>query len=157
MTTADLADTLTREHHEIDAGIEEFSRALDDGTVSPEPLHRAFAALRRHIYLEEELLFPPIRRAGLMMPLLVMTREHGELWRSMDALEELVGTVDSGPGPVLAACRELLAGLDQHNSKEEPIIYPHAATDLSAEETAVLAGFIETGTIPSGWLCEAVR
>ena len=49
MATVDVADALTREHHEIDAGIEAFARALDGGELDPSPLLRAFAALRRHI------------------------------------------------------------------------------------------------------------
>jgi hemerythrin-like domain-containing protein len=148
---------LIREHHEIDAGNERFAAALDGGTVDPEPLTQAFAALRRHIYLEEELLFPPIRRAGLLMPLLVMVKEHGELWQLMGAIEERLAAGDGDAESLRSACDRLLAGLDQHNSKEEPIVYPHAATDLGPDEEAVLAEFIETGRMPTDWVCEAVR
>lgn len=155
--SADLAAALTREHREIDAGIEAFVAGLDAGVVEPEPLLNAFVALRRHIYLEEECLFPPIREAGLMMPVFVMVREHGALWQAMDALTGLLdGAADDG-APAVAACRELLAQLDQHNSKEEPIIYPRAETDLSAETAATLTEFLRTGATPEGWVCEAAR
>jgi len=157
MTTVDLADRLTHEHHDIDDGIEEFTRALDGGTVDPEPLRRAFDALRRHIYLEEELLFPPIRRAGLMMPVLVMTKEHGELWQLMDGIERQLEGPASDKATIRASCEGLLGALDGHNTKEEPIVYPHSATDLTADEEATLADFIETGTMPDGWVCAAIR
>lgn len=57
-----LRAALEREHHEIDAGIEKF---LEDPAPT-QSLATAFTALRRHIYLEEEYLFPPLRAEGLM-------------------------------------------------------------------------------------------
>lgn len=157
MTTHNLGDALIGEHREIDAGIEAFLSALANGAVDAECLTRAFDALRRHIYLEEELLFPPIRRSGLLMPLMVMEKEHGELWLSMDAIEEHLRDGAPDIDSLQAACRQILMSLDQHNSKEEPIVYPHAVTDLTSHEEDLLAGFIETGATPPGWLCEALR
>ena len=85
-----LSVVLEREHHEIDSAIAAFIEKLDGGCVQPEPLSAALEALRRHIYLEETFLFPPIREAGMIMPIFVMMREHGELWRTMDALTDLI-------------------------------------------------------------------
>lgn len=151
-----VAEALTREHHDIDGGIEAFVNDLDKGTVSAEPLLAAFAALRRHIFLEESLLFPPIRQAGLMMPVMVMLREHGELWTVMDSLTDAVaGQPDVER--MRGLCDDLSARLEAHNSKEEPIIYPHANTDLSENAATDLAEFINSGTMPEGWVCEAAR
>lgn len=159
-SAAQVVAALTREHREIDAGIEEFMAGLDQGEVRPEPLLTAMQALRRHIYLEEVFLFPPIRAAGMMMPIMVMLREHGQLWRAMDALTALVADLsadraDSAQAEQpLARCRELLAMLDQHNSKEEPIIYPRTESDLTAEATAELAEFLRSSDVPDGWVCQ---
>jgi iron-sulfur cluster repair protein YtfE (RIC family) len=148
-----LSVVLEREHHEIDSGIAAFIEKLDGGGVQPELLSVALEALRRHIYLEETILFPPIREAGMTMPIFVMMREHGELWRTMDVLADLL--VDRTDNEQLRdACRRLLGQLEQHNSKEEPIIYPHADTDLPAAVRAELARFIEAGRIPDGWVCQ---
>lgn len=155
MATTNLADLLTREHRDIDGGIERFVAGLDRGAVDPDPLLSAFAALRRHIYLEELFLFPPIRRAGLAMPVMVMLREHGTLWRLMDSVAALLAA-DSSAAELQLGCRELLAELDRHNSKEEPIIYPHADSDLTGAATAELAEFLRTGSMPDGWVCEAL-
>jgi hemerythrin-like domain-containing protein len=159
MSTVSLADALTREHREIDRGIEQFVESLDRGAVEAEPLLGSIEALRRHIYLEEAFLFPPLRQAGLMMPVMVMLREHGELWSRMDVVEGLLEgtTAGSEPSEIQASCRELLALLDQHNTKEEPIIYPRADADLPAETTAELRAFLATGTTPDGWVCEAAH
>ena len=148
-----LSTALMQEHHEIDGEIETFIKKLESGSVQPEPLIAVLEALRRHIYLEEVFLFPPIREAGMAMPIFVMMREHGELWRTIDALTDLLA--DGMDHRRLGdACRQLLDQLDQHNSKEEPVIYPHADTDLPLQTSAELSRFIETGRIPDGWVCQ---
>ncbi|MDI3315193.1 MAG: hemerythrin domain-containing protein [Mycobacterium sp.] len=148
-----LAAILEHEHREIDGGIEAFIQSLDCDTVQPEHLTAALEALRRHIYLEEVFLFPPIREAGMVMPILVMLREHGEMWQSMDILDDLLA--DGADGDQLRdACRRLLEQLYQHNSKEEPVIYPHADTAVPAATRAELARFLETGRVPDGWVCQ---
>ncbi|WP_029145175.1 hemerythrin domain-containing protein [Microbacterium luticocti] len=141
-----LADALTREHHAIDAGIEAY---LADDT-DPQPLREAMHALRRHIYLEETFLFPPLR-ATMMMPIFVMLREHGELWHEMDAVD---AALETGRADVPERCRDLLSLLDLHNQKEEPVVYPHADADLAPEVRGQLARFLAEGTFPDGWVCE---
>jgi iron-sulfur cluster repair protein YtfE (RIC family) len=144
---------LEREHNEIDRGIEAFIEKLDGRSVEPELLGAALEALRRHIYLEETILFPPIREAGMTMPIFVMMREHGELWRTMDTLIALLAD-EADSEQLWNTCRLLLSQLEAHNAKEEPIIYPHADTDLPAQVTEELARFIESGRIPDGWVCQ---
>ncbi|KAA0107575.1 hemerythrin domain-containing protein [Mycolicibacterium sp. P1-5] len=148
-----LSVVLQREHHEIDCGVAAFIEKLDGGCVDPEPLCAALEALRRHIYLEETFLFPPIREAGLIMPIAVMMREHGQLWHAMDAL---VGLLDDTADhePLRESCHRLLGQLEQHNSKEEPIVYPHADSDLPSQVHAELIRFIEVGRVPHGWVCQ---
>ncbi|MGH3552589.1 MAG: hemerythrin domain-containing protein, partial [Mycobacterium sp.] len=82
-----------------------------------------------------------------------MMREHGELWRTMCTLTDLLA--DGADSEQLRdTCRQLLGQLDQHNSKEEPVIYPHADTDLPPQVSAELDRFIQTGRIPDGWICQ---
>lgn len=143
---------LEREHREIDTAIEAFVDELETGSIRPELLTETLEALRRHIYLEEVFLFPPIRDAGIVMPVFVMMREHGQLWRTMDALERLLA--ENHDGRLKDACAQLLDQLQQHNSKEEPVIYPNADTMLPPQTSAELTRFIETGRMPEGWVCQ---
>lgn len=144
-----LAAALEREHHEIDSGVEAF---LDSRREDTDSLTRALSALRRHIYLEEEFVFPPLREAGMVPPIFVMLREHGEIWDTMDRIDrELVS--DPAAASISDACHELLEQLESHNSKEEPIIYPQADNVLDDAATAQLEGFLETGEMPPGWVC----
>ena len=66
MACLTLSAELTREHHEIDDAIETFIEKLDCGSVQRELLTDTLEALRRHIYLEEVFLFPPLREAGIV-------------------------------------------------------------------------------------------
>jgi hemerythrin-like domain-containing protein len=147
-----LSALLTREHRAIDAGIEAFMSGLDAGTARPESLHAALQTLRRHIYLEETLLFPPIRAGGMAMPVFVMLREHGALWRTMDELTDLIAA-DADPDVIRKTCRNLLEQLDQHNGKEEPVIYTHADAELPEPLEAEVAQFLADGQMPPGWVC----
>jgi hemerythrin-like domain-containing protein len=143
-----LVEALEREHREIDAGIEAYT-----ATADVESLHQAMSALRRHIYLEEEFLFPPLREAGMLGPVMVMLREHGELWHGLDALSRMLGEAQSSDR-ASSACRAMLAQLAAHNAKEEPIVYPQAEQVLSPDATAELQEFIRSGELPPGWVCE---
>lgn len=146
-----VAAALEREHQQVDAGLGAFLTELDDGRVDADGLTTALEALRRHIYLEERILFPAIRRGAMAMPVAVMMSEHGEIWRAIDALVELV---DAGATDRIgSAGRHLLDQLAEHNDKEEQVIYPVADTGLGPDQTAELADFIETGFMPDCWEC----
>lgn len=151
METGTLGAALEREHQEIDAGIEGFSAAELGDQQRVESLQRAIDALRRHIYLEEEFLFPPME-ADLAIPTMVMLREHGEIWKRLDAIEAKLDP-DAPDDSLGQACRELLITLASHNAKEEPIFYGVADEALSAAESTELGGLIDSGRMPDGWVC----
>lgn len=153
MTTESVAAALEREHQEIDDGIKTFDAGVEAGQYRPEPLLRAVKALRRHIYLEEKFLFPALRDAGLVAPVFVMLREHGQIWRTMDALEAQVAT-GSADASVRKTCHELAVQLRHHNLKEERILYPQVDQVVSEPAHAELTAFIDSGRLPDGWVCE---
>lgn len=141
-----LAAALEIEHRQIDAGIEAYTKGGDVSDVLD-----AVTALRRHIWIEEEMVFPRLVERGLQMPVFVMEREHGELWNLMD---ELARRLDEDPATTTETCQHMLALLDAHNSKEEPILYPHVDEALGVDEGQRLREFMETGTLPAGWVCK---
>ncbi|OBK11762.1 hemerythrin domain-containing protein [Mycobacterium asiaticum] len=144
---------MTWEHREIDIVIETFIEKLDCGSLQHELLTEALEALRRHIYLEEVFLFPPLRGAGIMMPIFLMMREHGQLWRTMDTLTDLLAD-GNDTVRLRNTCTQLLDQLLRHNTKEEAVIYPIADASLPPQTTAELSRFIETGRTPAGWVCQ---
>lgn len=151
MQVETLAAVLEREHRDIDVGIEDYvSKTGGEHEPDPAPLRTALAALRRHIYLEEEFLFPPLRDSGLMAPIFVMLREHAQLWQTAAALEHQL-TLDTPAAAVMPLCRQLSSQLLHHNLKEERIIYSQADQVLTASAGAALRDFLATATLPSGW------
>ena len=143
-----LAAALEREHREIDRGIAVFLA----GPAETEPLTRALEALRRHIFLQEEFLFGPLREAGMLAPVFVMLREHGEIWDTIDTLEAQL-EADPAGAAVSEICEQLLAQLERHNAKEEPILYPQADDVLSNAASASFEAFLTAGAMPVGWIC----
>ena len=152
METGSLAAALEAEHQEIDAGIAAFAAAPGD----LRPLGRAIGALRRHIYLEEEFLFPMLRDAepALTAPVLVMLREHAQIWDCLDALDQ---TAAADPEAARASLRPLTVQLLHHNLKEEKILYPRADVLLPAAAATRLRAFLDTGQLPDGWVCIKAR
>lgn len=104
-----LADMLEHEHRDIDRGIETFMAGV--GERDAEALRRAIAALRRHIYVEEERIFPALRDKSMFAPLLVMLREHGQLWDRVDGIEQELA---AGAAGAVRLCHQLFVQLQQH-------------------------------------------
>jgi iron-sulfur cluster repair protein YtfE (RIC family) len=158
MATESLAAALEREHHEIDEAVLDIAsgRTLEAGRNQTEPTTSVIDALRRHIYLEEEFLFPPLRAAGLVAPLFVMVREHGRLWRTLESLQLTLSGSTVSPS-ALHLCHELAVQLQHHNSKEERILYPQADRVLPPSANAQLRAFLDCGQMPEGWVCHGAR
>ncbi len=148
MRTGSLAAALEREHHEIDDGISAFTASPGDW----EPLARAIDALRRHIYLEEEFLFPLLHQAepGLAAPIFVMLREHAQIWSTLDWLDR---AAEDGASTGLTLGKRLTVQLLHHNLKEEKILYPRADDLLTPSAADRLRVFLGSGELPEGWVC----
>ncbi|HEX7327906.1 MAG TPA: hemerythrin domain-containing protein [Casimicrobiaceae bacterium] len=142
------SELLESQHRRIDTGIE----SIVAGTGPLSGLAESLALLRHHIYVEHEILFPPLEKVGLVMPVLVMKREHGQMWPLIDGLG---ASCESGsPADALRdPCRELLLLLQKHNPKEEQILYT-AADRLEAERAdGSLTKALAAGRMPEGWVC----
>lgn len=141
---------LESQHRRIDKGIE----TTLEGSGPSSGLTDSLALLRQHIYLEHEILFPRLEKAGLVMPVLVMKREHAQMWPLID---RLASACDSGSSPetLQAPCRELMRLLQNHNVKEEQVLYT-AADRLEAGRTdGSLTTALEAGRMPEHWTCPA--
>lgn len=152
-----LSGDLEREHREIDQGIESFTSELAEA-AGPRAavLIDALDELRRHIYFEEELLFPPLQEAGLVPPLIVMRREHGDIWASMDDLTDgLASGADAAS--LRAVLDRLTVQLEIHNSKEEAIVYSAADGMIPEGVQDELRAQIGSVHQPDRWVCHAAR
>lgn len=142
-----LSTVLEGEHRAIDADVERF---LADPLAAVDALRSAGAMLRRHIFLEEERIFPGLRDRGLFAAMMVMLREHGQMWQTLD---EIDGVLVEGIDGVPLLCRRLLTQLQHHNLKEERVIYTQADQGLTPEHAASVVEFLRAGELPAGWTC----
>src|SRR5262249_17082264 len=117
-------------------------------------LERAIPALRRHIYLEEEFLFPRVceTEPGLATPVTVMLREHAQIWDDLNSLER-----EQDADAKRALCAQLANYLLNHNTKEEQLVYSRVDEALPAAEAERQRAFLESGELPEGWVCEWAR
>ncbi|TWP35822.1 hemerythrin domain-containing protein [Leekyejoonella antrihumi] len=151
-----LQKVLEQDFPAIERGINDFL-ALRGGMVAATAAVRgAIEALRRHIYVEHEFVLPPLQRAGKNGPVVAMSSDHLELWRTMDEMEQSLAD-GSSPKTQQQTCQILRAELDQHMSREDPIVFRHVAEVLTAQDEDDLRDGIENAVLPPGWVCSDVR
>jgi len=150
MEIESLAAALERDHREIDDGNAAYGASPGD----PRPLAQAIRALRRHIYLEEEFLFPLLGRAepALAAPVFVMLREHAQIWATLDALES-----EPGGSTGHALRRQLASRLLHHNLQEERVLCRRADGALPPATAERLLAFLGSAELPEGWVCARAR
>lgn len=84
------------------------------------------ADLRRHMEVENRLLFTPFEKSTGMVdsgPTVIMRREHREIEQRLRDLQHLLGT-DRDAKSIVARTQELKAILDDHCLREESALYP---------------------------------
>ncbi len=147
---------LEAEHRWIDERFGQFQQGLEAGRADARPYDEAAKKLHRHIYLEEELLFPRVETRGLVGPTAVMAQEHGEICRHLTAVGDLLAS-GAEPSRIRKALGTLRGLLEEHNAKEEQILYPASDQLLTEQELAELVAQVEQAEAPEGWLCRAHR
>ncbi len=96
--------------------------------------------LRRHIEMEESVLFPAFeQRTGMAAggPSVQMREEHVQMQPILEQLQSAIGSKD-GPGYERAS-RALLDILVPHNQKEEQMMYPMLDEAMGADVQALLS------------------
>jgi hemerythrin-like domain-containing protein len=126
---ATVADYLGWDHDRLDALCERAFQARARGASDEaRALAAEFASgLRRHIGLEEELLFPEFERLAGMSPhagpTAVMRHEHRRIEGFLATLERTIGEAGAQADEARAGLLGVLVG---HNVKEEQVLYPTA-------------------------------
>lgn len=139
-----LSDYLSRHHRDCDSRFAEMEAAVQKrdwpGADS------AFAAFAQetlqHFRLEEDILFPELetRSPQSLGPTSVMRSEHADMRQLIDELGEAVQKRDRDG--ITGAADTLLILLQQHNAKEEQILYP-LADRLVGSDAALLTARME--------------
>ena len=122
---AGIAAFFTADHRACDASWASVEAAVEagDDAVALAAWTAFDGSLRRHLDMEEQVLFPAIVAAGgpSQGPLQVMLMEHQQMRGVLDAM---AGCADAGDFEALADHGDtLLMVIQQHNAKEEMIVY----------------------------------
>lgn len=143
---AGLAGFFTRDHRECDNRWAELETLLGGGDA--EAAAQAWQAfderMRRHMAMEEDVLFPAFdSRSGMGGggPTAVMKMEHDQMRGVLDQIGEHMASGDADGALDLGDT--LLMLTQQHNVKEEGMLYP-MAENMLASDWAALAGQLES-------------
>ncbi len=97
-----------------------------------------YRAIEHHFTMEEEVLFPEFEEASgsTMGPTQVMRMEHGQMRDLFAAMGEAIERRDTEG--FLGEAETLLILMQQHNAKEEQILYPMSERMLAPRGDEVL-------------------
>ncbi|MBF0626016.1 MAG: hemerythrin domain-containing protein [Magnetococcales bacterium] len=137
MTT--LSAFLTNDHRRCDALYAQMEQIANQGDLeNTRALFGQFhQGLERHFHMEEDVFFPAFeQRTGMTQgPTTVMRMEHRQM---RGILTQMASALEQGDtGAVARACSTLLILMQQHNAKEEQMLYPMGDMHLGAEAAAL--------------------
>ena len=135
MTAPGLADFFTHDHRSCDELWTRVEAAGEEGAESIAAAWRRFdRSLRSHLAMEEEVLFPAFEAATGMTdsgPTFVMRMEHDQMRGLLDQMGAALERGD--PQALLDQGDTLLMLIQQHNQKEEGMLYPMSERALASE------------------------
>jgi len=130
---SNLAEFFVHDHRSCDAlwaSVEEAVEA-DDAARATTAWRGFYDAMQRHLGMEEDELFPAFERASGMLrggPTFVMRSEHAQMRALMNQMDALLEAGEFGE--MLDQGDTLLMLIQQHNAKEEGMLYPMAEQHL---------------------------
>ena len=134
-----LAQFFVEDHREADQGWTRVEAAIEGGNDAA--IREAFEAYKgrmlRHFAMEEEVLFPAFEaRTGMVGgPTAVMRMEHDQM---RGLLDQMAAALERGDREALLDQGDtLLMLIQQHNQKEEGMLYPMSERALASEWPAL--------------------
>lgn len=135
-----LTDFMTSDHRHCDALFADAENAANDGDRdAARTCYAAFeAAMAKHLSIEESVLFPEFEaRSGMAGgPTAVMRMEHEQMQAMMAQMRQ---TLEGGElDDFLGFAETLNILIQQHNMKEEQMLYPMCDRVLADQADALL-------------------
>ena len=133
---------LTQQHRDCDAILAQAEQAVRHGdwTTAGQTCLRLATDLEQHFQLEELQLFPAFEAATGMYsgPTAVMRQEHQQIRQLLQDMDDAVHATDASAW--LGHAETLLILTQQHNMKEENILYPMCSQHIAGFEQMVRPG-----------------
>jgi len=135
-----ITDTMSTDHRRCDdlfAGAEEFIAKGDweQGGIGFKAFHQA---MEQHFHMEEEVLFPAFEQqtGQTMGPTQMMRMEHTQMRQLFSDMSDAVEQQDKNS--YLGLAETLMMIIQQHNMKEEQMLYQMADQVLAPQVESVL-------------------
>lgn len=120
-----VAEFLTQDHRTCDEDLVKAEREFSDGDLQSgtESFRKFRDAVLHHFRMEEEILFPEMEKVtgSGPGPLAVMKMEHNQMRMFLEQLEKAASANDKKS--FLQNAESMLYFIQQHNGKEEQIVY----------------------------------
>ncbi len=129
---ATIKEFLTQDHRSCDDGFAAAEEAVNNSSGDALALTQAFIdALYHHLDMEEKVLFPAFEaKTGMVQgPTAVMRMEHAQMRR---LCEDLITAVEDKER-YFGISETLMILMQQHNMKEEQMLYAMAQQHLAAD------------------------
>lgn len=137
-----MIDTsMVEDHQNTNDLIKKFIEGLNRSEFSHSLLNQIYELLLKHIYIEENILFPTLPGKVQMDDIIDLEKDHGTVFSNLDTLLKENGVTEKA----LKAADELLGILYEHNAFEESFVYDYFANEDEEK--------ISTITVPEGWKC----
>ena len=134
-----ISEFMTRDHRRCDVLMAEAEAAAEDNDWGKtEQLTRKYVeAMEHHFTMEEQVLFPAFEeQTGIIQgPTMIMKSEHRQMRGLMAQLQHAMERRDESE--YLDTSETLLIMMQQHNMKEEGMLYPMSDEQLSGVDKIV--------------------
>jgi hemerythrin-like domain-containing protein len=135
-TMPNITSIMTEDHRDCDDAFVDFENMISQlNWVKLDRYWKEFSIkLNTHFEKEEKVLFPAFEEATGMTqgPTMVMRSEHKQMQQLMLEIEQSIGNQDSQQCQAIS--ETLMMMMQQHNMKEEQMLYPMTDQHLQSEE-----------------------
>lgn len=136
-----ISDHMTNEHKHCDDFYLQAEKAASEGdwNTTRQAYQKFCQSMEQHFSMEEKVLFPDFEQAhgSEMGPTQVMRHEHEQIRSLIDSAQQALDTENKDD--FLGEAETLLMFMQQHNAKEEMMLYPMADQILSAQGEQVIS------------------
>ncbi len=138
---ADITDFMSADHRRCDDEFAASETAVDkeNWEEADDRLTAFVTDTERHFRMEEEVLFPAFEEAtGMTMgPTQVMRMEHQQMRQLMEDMKQALA--DRARDTFLGYSETMLMLMQQHNAKEEQMLYQMADQSLAGKQEQLIA------------------
>ena len=137
MTT--IKDFLTQDHRKCDEVFAAMEEKANNSLSDAQELTTAFVKdMENHFQMEEKVMFLEFEtKTGMTQgPTAMMRHEHEQMRNLMSQMQEAIDA--DNKEKFLGLTETLMILLQQHNMKEEQMLYPMAQQHLSAESDRIV-------------------